>query len=222
MDREQRFGLHLAAPIVATGEPCDFSDTLYIDDKPYVTNLLDIDWDVNNVEALEETMHWLLDEGGHTVYYVEIYNKLAPLTFSQRLAHIELEKQRSEGDYIRAKIVHDYFDILSSYTIRAYDYARYASLVRMGATMEWYSEEQTLALLQKLATRVINENSFPTVLSYLFSFYIGRAFAQKHNTDEIIRSKKEMYKLLTRSDSPFNSYGDWPQAQAADQTEVQS
>jgi len=222
MDQVQRFALHLAAPIVATGEPCDFSDTLYIDDKPRISNLLRSWWKVNNVEELEESMHWLLDEGGHTVYYLDIYNKLAPLTFSQRLEHIELEKQRSEGDYIRAKIVHDYFDILSIHTVRAYDYARYASLVRMGATMEWYSEEQALALLQKLGTRVIDENSFPTPLSYLFSYYIGCAFAQKHNTDEILRSKKEMHKLLTRSESPFNSYGDWPQVPAANQTEVQS
>ena len=204
----QKLALVLDAPIVITGTEKDYTD-LKPNSAKASRNMLSSWWDVNTKSELEETLHWLDQEGGHTIVYHQVLNELYPLTYQQQLARVESARQHDRKEGIRFATAFQYLYDLSEATIYAYDVARYALLVKAGHSLDWFSEQEAWDLLVTKAQPIVEKPIFATHDDYLLSYAVGRTFSMGHDSGDIKQTNSYIKTLITSPESPYINFVDW-------------
>lgn len=213
----QKYALSLSAPILVTGSDPNY-DKPKFDPPSEVRQMLSSWWDIDSLEGLEEALHWLDEEGGHTAVYLQTHHRLKEMLHCERLDYVASLESEDEDEYLRAALVHHYLHDLGRYTIRAFDLARYCMLVRAGYILEWFSEEKMWSLSLKQAQTIIDNRMFGSHIDFLYSYYVGRAFGMKLGSDGIKKSLFNARKLLIEANSPFLSWAPWPSPGAESQS----
>ena len=218
LSHQQLFALSLTAPILVTG-PNPSYNTLATDTPQASANLLSSWWDITTEEDLRKTLHWLENEGGHTVYFIQCLKKLERMSFLQRRDYIAELMATNRDEYVRAKLTEHYRLDLGRFTVLAFDIARITLLVRTGHDVGWIDEQEAWTLLLRQADKIITNRMWDSHFDYLYSYMVGRAFGMKKDVAGIIESVNTAHALLTNHQSPWLSYAPWPKFTETDVAE---
>ena len=209
LSQKQLFALSLTAPILVTGQNPQY-DTLTTHTAEGAADLLSSWWGIENLQDLQETLHWLGEEGGHTAIYIQWKNHLERMSYLQRQKFIESLKDKNRDDYVRANVVERYRMELGAYSILAFDICRMTLLIRCGYDTGWLTEEEAWTGVLEQADRVINNRMWWSHLDYLYSFAVGRAFGMLRDGEGNLTDLREARTLLTDYNTPWLSYAPWP------------
>lgn len=168
---------------------------------------LEQSWDVTDKKSAEETLAWVMDEGGHREQFLEEMKQFEDNGISDAadgnykdwiLENYDLSSNDPEG------LAQSYADAYAFYIehsetgIAAWDYSRAMSLCAFYCLAEYYTEEEALKQSMKIAKKAQKE--FSSWDEFYESYFAGYEYWAGESSDE----RRAVYEEIKEAEnSPF-------------------
>ncbi|WP_058914434.1 DUF1266 domain-containing protein [Entomohabitans teleogrylli] len=159
-----------------------------------------LSWEVFDENSAREKIKWLIEEGHRDKYastFQSVKQSIRPAEFYDE----EWKACEEALGYLRSHIKLSDAQIAGVSSMSAWDYERTAFLARCFHFMGYLTEEETWALLRKVALMARAE--FDDWNTYFASFLLGRVIAYGGDTYEMVLNAQTLFK-------PDNVWGIYP------------
>jgi len=168
-------------------------------------HVLKRDWGIESREELLDMLDWL-EKDGHNTGYMAMQHHLNSLSEASMNAYIT-NFDHNKDHQSKLMLVKNYRHTLNEGGIGAWDYGRYVSLCRWGASLNYISEEECWAFIFKIAPLV--QQSYEDWYSFGVSYMAGRMYWRAIATEDRAISEMDIIRRLTgNASSPWNVL-DW-------------